>query len=143
RFRWATFNGLADFTGATFKHDTRFGSATFKGWADFHRATFNSGAGFDEATFQGDISFRKATFQGGDARFTGARFEGDMPMLGPIAVRGRLDLNEVQFASSVRIEIDASVFTCRRGKFSGGVLFDVRRAVVRLDDSDLSIPSLL
>jgi hypothetical protein len=49
----------------------------------------------------------------------------------------------VQFASLVRIEADASTLTCHRGRFPGGVRLDVRRALVRLDDSDLSAPSLL
>ena len=66
-----------------------------------------------------------------------------MPVLGPIVVGGSLNLDGVQFASPVRIEADASALTCRRGGFPGGVRFDVRRALVRLDDSDLSVPSLL
>jgi hypothetical protein len=66
-----------------------------------------------------------------------------VPVLGPVAVRGRLDLDGAQFASPVRIETDASTLTCRRGQFPGGVRFDVRRGFVRLDDLDLSVPSLL
>ena len=66
-----------------------------------------------------------------------------MPVLGPIAVVGTLDLDGVQFASPVRIEADASALICCRGRFPGGVRFDVSRALVRLDDTDLSVPSLL
>ena len=64
-------------------------------------------------------------------------------MLGPFAVAGKLNLDGAQFASPVRIEADASELTCRRGAFPGGVRFELRRALVRLDDTDLSVPSLL
>jgi hypothetical protein len=66
-----------------------------------------------------------------------------VPMLGPIETEELIDLDGVQFALAVRIETDASKLTCRQGRFPGGVRFDVRRAVVRLDNSDLSTPSLL
>ena len=169
RFDEATFETDAVFERATFKDDACFVGVTFKGDAVFDRATFESFIGsshngvftrasfegaavFDEATFEGDAWFVKATFKGNatfdratfkrDAMFTQVTFEGDVPVLGPIAVRG-LDLNGVRFASPVRIETDANILKCRRGRFSGGVRFDVRRASIRLDDSDLSVPSLL
>ena len=130
-FDKATFKGHAGFGGATFKNGAGFAGATFKGHADFGGATFKNGAGFGRATFEDDARFGRATF------------EGEMPVLGPVAVEGTLDLDGVQFVSAVRIDTDASALTCRRGRFPGGVRFDVRRAVVRLDDSDLSGPSLL
>ena len=169
RFDEATFETDAVFERARFKDDACFVGVTFKGDAVFDRATFESFIGsshngvftrasfegaavFDEATFEGDAWFVKATFKGNagfdratvkhDAMFTQATFEGDVPVLGPVAVRG-LDLNGVRFASPVRIDADASILSCRRGRFSGGVRFDVRRASIRLDDSDLSAPSLL
>ena len=153
RFDKATFEGDARFGGATFKGDARFGGATFKGAARFGGATFKGGAAFVVVTIEGDARFDKATFEGdarfgeatikGDARFDKATFRGDVPVLGPIVVGGSLNLNEVQFASMVRIEADASVLTCRWGRFPGGVRFNVRHALVRLDDLDLSAPSLL
>ena len=165
RFDRATFEGRAEFVGARFAGDASFNQGVkFEGVAGFVGATFEGDAGFDRATFK-DASFDRATFEGpfaqfGGARFegragfsfarfkgtvvfNGARFEGDMPVLGPMAVGGRLYLNGVQFASLAQIETETSILTCRRGRFPGGVRFDVRRALVRLDESDLSMPSLL
>ena len=141
-FDGATFKGSAGFEGATFQGDARFAGATFKGMARFDEATVQGDAGFHGATFQGSAGFHGAKFQG-DARFDKATFKDDVPVLGPIEVAGRLVLDGVQFASPVRIEADASVLTCRRGRFPGGVRFDVSRADVRVDDTDLSVPSLL
>jgi len=166
-FGWARFEGDAQFGLATFKR-AGFGRATFKGGAEFDRATFEGDAGFEWATFEGDAQFSEVTFEGdagfsgarlfggttfkGDVQFVGATFKGDVPVLGPIAVGGKLDLDGVQFASAVRIETDGggdlegrspSTLSCRRGRFPGGVRLDVRRALVRLDDTDLSVPSLL
>ena len=141
RFSGATFKGYAGFAEATVKLFAMFDKATFEGRTRFDKATF-SYAWFTEATFEDDAGFAEAAFRG-DATFTEATFRGDVPVLGPIAVGGSLNLDGVQFTSTVRIEADASVLTCRRGRFPSGVRFDVRRALVRLDDSDLSAPSLL
>jgi uncharacterized protein YjbI with pentapeptide repeats len=138
----AIFEGDARFGGATFKGDAQFFGTTFKGNAWFHMATFESNAEFDMATFEGATSFGKATFKG-DTGLARATFKSDVPVLGPISVGGGLNLDGVQFASPVRIEADASALTCRRGRFPGGVRFDVSRALVRLDDSDLSVRSWL
>jgi uncharacterized protein YjbI with pentapeptide repeats len=172
-FTGATFKGDAEFSGATFTNDGLFSGASFKGKAMFGKVTFHSTAGFDatleadamfvDATFEGDAVsagptfggdavFDGATFEGdagfdatfkADAMFVEATFKGDVPVLGPIAVGGQLNLDRVQFASPVRIEADAGAITCRRGRFPYGVRFDVRHADVRLDDTDLSVPSLL
>ncbi len=91
---------------------------------------------------EGGARFDGATFKGA-ASFDGATFDGDVPVLGPVVVGGWLNLDGVQFASPVRIEADAGAVTCRRGRFPGGGRFDLRRALVRLDDSDLSVPTLL
>jgi uncharacterized protein YjbI with pentapeptide repeats len=120
----------------------QFGGATFEGDAGFVGATFKRNAWFGGTTFKDDAWFVKATFKG-DARFSGATFEGNVPALGPVAVEGRLDLDRVQFTSAVRIDADASALTCRRARFSGGVRLDIRRATIRLDESDFSAPSLL
>jgi uncharacterized protein YjbI with pentapeptide repeats len=141
-FDRATFKGDTGFPETTFKGDAWFGGATFERYAGFGEVTFEGYAGFLGTTFRGDAGFREATFKG-DAGFREAAFEGDVPALGPIAVGGWLTLDGVQFARPVRIEADASAVTCRRGRFSGGVQFHVRRALVRLDDLDLSVPSLL
>ena len=151
-FGGAIFEDSAGFDKATFKGHAGFGGATFKGSAAFGGATFEDSAGFGEAIFKGDTWFREAIFKGRTwfsgatfkrfVLFTGAEFGGDVPMLGFITVAGLLDLDEVQFTSQVRILVDAGVLSCRRGRFLGGVQFNVQRAVVRLDDSDLSVPSL-
>jgi uncharacterized protein YjbI with pentapeptide repeats len=141
-FDGATFKGDARFDGTTFKEGAWFDRATFKGDASFGEATFKGGAWFNQATFEGGARFHRATFKG-DAWFGEATFEGEVPTLGPIAVGEQLNLEGVQFASPVRIEADAGAVTCRRGRFPGGVRFDVRHADVRLDDTDLSVPSLL
>ena len=153
RFNEATFEGQAGFDGVTFKSDVWFNEATFEGYAVFNGATFEGYAAFDEATFKSHVwlelttfksvaTFRDVTFKS-DARFAGATFEGTVLALGPLVVGGRLDLGIVQFASGIQIHTDASALTCDRTRFSGGVRFDVRRAVIRLDDSDFSVPSLL
>jgi len=162
-FSWATFERLATFWGARFKGDTElggalratadfvgakfeadagFGEAEFEGTAKFERATFKGTARFGRATFKGGAQFQEARFKG-DAQFTGATFERARTLGGPMRVEEGLDLSEVQFAWPVRIETDAGALTFCRGRFPGGVRFDVRRALIRLDDSDLSVPSLL
>ena len=141
-FGGATFEGDGWFAEATFKDAAVFGEATFKDAAVFGEATFKDNAGFGETTFEGAADFGGATFEG-EAWFVGATFMGDVPLLGPIVVGGSLNLDGVQFASPVRIEADASTVTCRRGRFPGGAQFGMRRALVRLDDTDLSAPSLL
>ena len=136
-----TFKGYAGFDRATFEGGAGFSGATFKGYAGFELATFKN-AQFSGVTFEGGAQFTGVTFEG-DARFDRATFKGNVPVLGPFAVDGRLDLDAAQFASPVRIEADASELTCRRGAFPGRVRFELRRALVRLDDTDLSVPSLL
>jgi hypothetical protein len=126
----------------TFEGDAGFAGATFNGNASFGGATFERDAWFGGATFESDARFAGATFES-DARFAGATFEGNVPALGPVVVKGRLDLDRVQFTSAARIDADASVLTCRQGRFSGGVRLDIRRATIRLDESDFSVPSLL
>ena len=141
-FSWATFKSDASFDQASFEWNASFDAASFEGNASFVWAAFKSDASFSKAAFKNDASFSRATFKS-DASFDAATFKGDVPVLGPIAVGRTLDLDGVQFASPVRIEADANVLTCRRGRFPGGVRFNVRHALVRLDDSDLSLPSLL
>ena len=140
-FARATFEGDAGFDEATFERYARFDGVTFKGYAAFRRATFKSDALFLGATIEDHLRFDGAIFEG-YAGFMRATFEGDVAVLGLITVAGLLNLDEVQFASQVRIVVDAGVLNCRRGRFPGGVQFDVQRAVVRLDDTDLSVPSL-
>jgi len=141
-FVGATFKGRAWFDGVTFEGDTEFARVTFEGRASFPVTTFKRDTEFDGAIFEGGARFDGAIFEG-DTGFARVTFKSDVPVLGPISVAGGLDLDGVQFASAVRIEADASALTCRRGRFQGGVRFDVRRADVRLDDTDLSVPSSL
>jgi uncharacterized protein YjbI with pentapeptide repeats len=152
-FLEVTFKGEAGFRGATFQDNVRFAEAAFEHTAGFDAATFEGHAGFNGATFEGDAVFTEATFKGDavftwatikrEAVFDGATFQGEVPTLGPVTVEGRLDLDRVQFASAVRIDADASALTCRRARFDGGVRLEIRRATIRLDDSDFSVPSLL
>jgi uncharacterized protein YjbI with pentapeptide repeats len=163
RFNQASFSGDATFSQATFTGDVRFNQASFSGDATFGRASFSGGVVFDQATFSGDAWFDGTTFSGdawfgraifsgnawfgratfsSDARFTGATFQDNMPELS-LVVEGTLDMDEVQFATPIRIKATAAVFVCRGARFLGGVRLDVHRAFVQLDDSDLSAPSLL
>ena len=151
-FEAAVFEGRAQFGGVKFERDIRFTGATFERDAAFERATFNGHVGFTGATFERDATFEATVFESGvgftgtsfegDATFEKATFKGDLLVLGPTSVKGKLDLDETQFASTVRIEADAKEVTCRRGQFRGGVRFEVRGALVRLDDSDFAVPSL-
>jgi uncharacterized protein YjbI with pentapeptide repeats len=136
-FSGATFEGLTVFSEATFEA-ALFSRASFKDAALFNKTRFKS-AGFDEASFEGDAEFPRASFEDhavfsgarferlarfgratfeGDAAFDGATFQSDAPVLGPIAVGERLDLDGAQFASAVRIETDARALTGRRGEVS-------------------------
>ena len=132
-FNKATFDGRAGFAGVTFSGDAEFDGARFGGDAEFKVATFGGNARFGEVTFAHDAWFGEVVFKG------------DVPVLGPVHVGGRLDLDGAQFTSLIQIQIkaDTTILTCCGGRFPGGVRFDVRRAQVRLDDSDLSVSSLL
>ena len=162
-FAGATFKSGAVFSEATFKNSTRFSYVTFKRGAQFDRATFDTATDFSKATFQGRTEFSGATFDGnaefgqatfkGAASFARARFKdsavfpdatfmGDIPEL-RLMVEGTLDLDQVQSASPIRIQATAAMLACRGARFPGGVRLGVRRAFIRLDDSDLSAPSLL
>jgi len=141
-FDGAAFESDAQFSEAIFGWDVWFGETTFEGSARFDAARFEAGASFNGARFEDNAQFSGARFQG-NAGFHGTTFKGDVPTLGPVTVKRRLDLDGVQFTSPVRIDTEAGTLTCRRGQFSGGVRFDVRRAFIHLDDSDLSVPSLL
>jgi uncharacterized protein YjbI with pentapeptide repeats len=163
RFNQTSFKGDATFSQAAFTGDVRFNQAGFSGDATFGRASFSRDVVFDQATFSGDVWFDGTTFSGdawfgraifsgdawfgraifsSDARFTGAMFQDNMPELS-LMVEGTLDMDEVQFASPIRIKAAAAVFVCRGARFLGGVRLDVHRAFVQLDNSDLSAPSLL
>ncbi|MEV6314863.1 pentapeptide repeat-containing protein [Streptomyces sp. NPDC051776] len=76
RFNEATFNGDAEFKGATFTDGVTFHGATFNGVAEFEGATFNDGVTFHGATFNGVAGFNSGTFNG-YAGFAHAAFNGD------------------------------------------------------------------
>jgi hypothetical protein len=154
RFGEATFTGLAWFDRATFTGDAWFNQATFTRLAVFGMATFTGDALFDVANFKGPgyAQFGKVTFNGkawfyrtafsGDALFGGARFE-QARQFGPLLAAGRLELDDVQFAQPVQIEVSAAGLCCRRARFPSGVQFRLRWARVVLDDTDLAAPSIL
>jgi hypothetical protein len=54
-----------------------------------------------------------------------------------------MDLDGVQFSQPVVIEASTTALSCRQARFPGGVQFRLRWARIALDDTDLSIPSLL
>jgi hypothetical protein len=141
-FRVTKFEGSSTFRKATFGNLAWFGWTTFEGDAWFHEATFKGTTVFDAATFKNDARFDKTTFKKG-VRFVKASFEGDASTLGPLIVQGTLNLDGARFASPTQIETVASAFDCREARFLAGVRFDIRRAVIRLDESDFSAPSLL
>ena len=157
RFDQVTFNGAArfgqvGFGQVTFRNDARFDQATFNGDARFASLTFNGDTWFDEATFSGDALFRQVTLNG-NAKFGGAtfkrlalfasvRFE-QARQFGPVLAYRGLELDEVQFAQPVEVEVSSTGVCCRRSRFPGGVQFRLRWARVVLDDSDLAAPSIL
>ena len=163
-FGRASFSGSAWFAEASFSGDARFDEVTFSGTATFDRATFEGLAGFSKATFKGDARFEKATFQGyaefgevilnGGADFTGATFSGGADFTGAtfkdaagfngvVFQGGTLILDATEFDFPVRIDADTERLSCCRARFLGGVHFNIRSALVILDDADLSLPSLL
>ena len=73
-FRKTTFNGCANFKGATFEAGAYFTWATFNGPAFFSNSTFKAGANFTGATFNGPAFFSRATFKTGST-FTGTTFK--------------------------------------------------------------------
>ena len=142
KFSEATFKRDAKFNGATFKSGAAFERVTFEGVAEFTEVTVEEEAKFNGAKFKSDAKFYGATFKS-DAAFDGVRFEGNVPTLGSFLGEGTLNLDEVEFTSRVRIQADTNKLTCRRGRFLGGVRFDLCRTLISLDDSELSAPSLL
>jgi hypothetical protein len=141
-FMRVVLNGSAGFAQVLFKDYADFSGARFEGNTRFDGAAFGHGAQFDEVAFEGYAGFNWTMFAG-DAKFADVTFKGDTSVLGPVVVERLFDLDRAQFVSPVRIEADAGVLSCRRGRFPGGVRFGLSRAVVWLDDSDLSVPSLL
>jgi len=67
--------------------------------------------------------------------FNFARFE-QARHFGPMLADRRLDLDQVQFAQPVQIEVSTTGLCCRRARFPGGVQFRLRWARVILDDAD-------
>ena len=140
-FQWAAFQGDAAFFGATVRGTAIFEGVPFQGYAWFSNATFQRDADFDGATFKGDASFGGATFQG-HADFRRTTFE-RARQIGPLLVYRGLELDHVQFAEPVQIEVSTIGVCCRRARFVGGVQFRLRWARVLLDDADLGAPSIL
>src|SRR5215211_3759001 len=161
-FTGVTFQREAAFAGTTFQREARFGAATFKRWARFSEATFGGGAwfdgvkfqqvaGFDRARFQGEAWFIRATFhrEAGFGRtifervtaFDQANFRGPR-QVGPLVAR-QLVLDGAMFGERVQIEAATAVLCARRVKFSAGVRFRLRWALVVLDDADLAAPASL
>jgi hypothetical protein len=65
------------------------------------------------------VQFDGAIFED-SAGFCGTTFRGNVPVLGHITVRRRLNMDGAQFASAVRIAAGATALSCRRGRFPAG-----------------------
>jgi uncharacterized protein YjbI with pentapeptide repeats len=141
QFIWATFQGDAGFFEATIQGYAGFGWATFGGVAVFSMATFQGYAHFGAATFQGYAGFDGVIFRG-TAGFASAVFE-RAPDFGPLLAYRGLNLDGAQFSQPVVIEASTAGLCCRRARFAGGVQFRLRWARIVLDDTNLSVPSLL
>jgi uncharacterized protein YjbI with pentapeptide repeats len=162
RFSEATFGGGAWFDGVNFQQVAGFDRARFQGEAWFIRATFHREAGFGRTVFERVTAFAGATFQhaalfartefqdevgfGGvtfrrEARFDQANFRGPR-QVGPLVAR-QLVLDGAVFGERVQIEAATAVLCARRVKFSAGVRFRLRWALVVLDDADLAAPASL
>lgn len=139
-FGKATFNGKA-WLGAAFNREASFRETAFNSAAIFEWARFGGETRFDDATFVGEAGFWETTFRQ-RAVFYRARFEQTRDF-GPVLAYRGLELDEVQFAQQVRIEVSAAGLCCRRARFSAGVQFRLRWARVLLDDSDFAAPSIL
>ena len=151
-FTEATFHDDAEFNGSTFNEDATFSGATFQGEARFNVVTFQGPAVFSEATFQHEAHFGGGTFQGPaefsevdfqrEAHFGGGTFDGAQ-YFGPLLARRGLELDGAQFTQPVQIDVSTIGLSCRLARFPSGVQFRLRWASVMLDDTDLSVPSLL
>ena len=151
-FGGATFSGNAKFDRTTFTGSAHFGEATFSGRSGFTKATFTSDADFGGVIFANDAWFTGAAF-GADAHFYGATFKRgagftsvrfqQARFFGPVLAYRGLNLDQVQFAQPVEIEVSSAGVCCRGARFPGGVQFRLRWARVVLDDTDLPSPSIL
>ncbi|MHB1430616.1 MAG: pentapeptide repeat-containing protein [Streptosporangiaceae bacterium] len=140
-FSGATFQGAAEFSGATFQGAAEFSDAIFKRLVSFEGTTFTGIARFILATFQGIAGFRGVTFMN-IAQFDVATFEREQ-RFGPMLAYEKLFFNNVQFRGLVVLEASAPFFSCRWTRFPAGVQLQLRRARVVLEDTDLSVPSLV
>jgi hypothetical protein len=151
-FGGVTFSAAADFGKARFERDAFFAGAGFDGAASFTEATFAGRAEFGQvriaghgyftgATFAGDANFAEATLLG-DAYFGAATFR-RARRLGPLAVAGRLVLDDCLFAERVSIEVAAAAVSGQATTFAAGAHLRVCRAEIALDNADFARPSTL
>jgi uncharacterized protein YjbI with pentapeptide repeats len=140
-FQAATFRDSAWFVQTNFWREAAFPKVSFHGDTWFEKTSFLGRAAFDRATFQGDAWFGDAEF-GHDARFKGVSFDGTR-QFGPLLAHRGLDLDDVQFALPVQIEVSTTGICCRRARFPAGVQFRLRWARVVLDDTDFPAPSIV
>jgi hypothetical protein len=123
RFDEATFQGTAEFDGATFDYAPVFDRAIFQSGASFNGAKFRDITSFDRTTFQGGASFHGATFEGGTT-FDGVTFQGDAKFLW-VAFQGGGSFNEATFQGNA--EFDGVTFDLEAGfdraTFQGFALF--------------------
>jgi len=161
-FYGATFHDLGMFARARFKDHAEFHSATFHGGASFYQVTFHRSASFvvatfhrdtwfNEATLLRDSSFQAATFHE-DAGFDKTTFHGHVGFdrtifhrarqVGPMLVRGSLNLDHAVFHQRARIEVSANAICASNARFPAGVHLRARWAQIVLDDADFPAPSL-
>ncbi len=148
----ATFGSTARFMGATLGDGAKFDRATFGDWATFAEARFGSlvrfvgtrfgrGAGFVGTTFGDRAVFVGVTF-GSGARFGAATF-GDRALLGPLAVKGGLSLEEAVFAHGPTLRMSAARLDLRDMRLPDGALIELRWAAVWLDGTYFGRPTVL
>jgi uncharacterized protein YjbI with pentapeptide repeats len=147
-FRWAQFEGAANFSGAEFGSRVSFTKARFSGHADFHGARFfsrtvgSARADFTDAELMASVDFEGAWCHNrGGLDFSGALFAA-ADRLGPLGTDFLL-LDRAKFESSVSIEALATEVSCGQARFEAGVTLRLRYARVRLGSAVLSAASSL
>jgi uncharacterized protein YjbI with pentapeptide repeats len=137
-FRYARFRAAAIFEdeGAP---DGRRASVIFNGWADFTDASFAGPARFGGAQFESRARFGGVSCES-DLTFTGATFS-RARTLGPVDVRGVLDLDRATFEASVRIGVHARRVSCVGTGFRGRAVMNVSGGELTLEDSEFLQPA--
>ena len=140
-FNEATFHNTAVFTPASFDNRVEFMGATFNREAWFNDSVCNDSMVFSTARFNDETDFKGLrTF--GDVRFDGALFD-RARRLGPMAVGGKIVLDEASFRERIMIVASSPSISCERTRFSEGLNLRARWAELSFDHSDFAGSSIL